>query len=78
MTRIVLVVMIFAALMTMGQQAPVNSPLLEHLAGKWVMHGTVGKQAETHDFNAEWVLQHQHLFREVSCLSRAESPLLNM
>jgi hypothetical protein len=50
-----------------AQQAPVNSPLLDHLAGKWLLQGTVGKQAVTHDFEAEWVLQHHYLrFHEVS------------
>ena len=67
MKRIVLMVVLFAASMTMGQQAPVNSPLLDHLAGKWVMQGNVGKQAETHDFDAEWALHHHYLrFRETS------------
>jgi len=67
MKRIVLVAIIFAALMTVGQQAPVNSPLLDHLAGKWVMQGTVGKQTATHDLDAEWSLQHHYLrFRETS------------
>jgi hypothetical protein len=41
--------------------------LLDHLAGKWLLQGTVGKQSVTHDFDAEWVLQHHYLrFREVS------------
>jgi len=67
MKRIVLMVVLFAASMTMGQQAPVNSPLLDHLAGKWVMQGNVGKQAATHDFDAEWALHHHYLrFRETS------------
>ena len=51
----------------MAQQPPVNSPLLDHLAGKWLLQGTVGKQAVAHDFDAEWVLQHHYLrFHEVS------------
>jgi hypothetical protein len=58
---------ILAALTAMAQQAPVNSPLLDHLAGKWLLQGTVGKQPVTHDFDAEWVLQNHYLrFREVS------------
>jgi len=58
---------ILTAVTLMAQQAPVQSPLLDHLAGKWVLQGTVGKQAVTHDFEAEWVLQHHYLrFREVS------------
>jgi hypothetical protein len=59
--------MTLAALSAMGQQAPVHSPLLDHLAGKWLMEGNVGKQAVTHEFDAEWVLQHHYLrFREIS------------
>ena len=59
--------MMLAALSAMAQQAPVHSPLLDHLAGKWLMEGNVGKQAVTHEFDAEWVLQHHYLrFREIS------------
>jgi hypothetical protein len=59
--------MTLAALSAMAQQAPVHSPLLDHLAGKWLMQGNVGKQAVTHEFDAEWVLQHHYLrFREIS------------
>src|ERR1700683_3582561 len=58
---------IFVALIATAQQPPVNSPLLDHLSGKWVLQGTVGKQTVTHDFDAEWVLQHHYLrFHEVS------------
>ena len=67
MKQLVLVMTIFASLIAMAQQAPVSSPLLDHLAGKWLMQGTVGKQSVTHDFDAEWVLQHHYLrFHEVS------------
>lgn len=67
MKQLVLVMTIFASLIAMAQQPPVSSPLLDHLAGKWLMQGTVGKQAVTHDLDAEWVLQHHYLrLREVS------------
>ena len=67
MRQLVIVTTIFSALIAVAQQAPVNSPLLDHLAGKWVMRGSVGKQSVTHDFEAEWVLQHHYLrFYEVS------------
>ena len=67
MKQLFLLVTILAAHGAMAQQAPVNSPLLDHLAGKWTMQGTVGKQPTTHDMDAEWVLQHHYLrFREVS------------
>ena len=67
MKQLWVVAIMLAVRVAMAQQAPVNSPLLDHLAGKWVMQGTVGKQAVTHDFDAEWVLQHHYLrFHEVS------------
>jgi hypothetical protein len=69
MKRLVIIIipMLLAALSGMAQQAPVNSPLLDHLSGKWVMQGAVGKQPTIHDFDGEWVIQHHYLrFREVS------------
>jgi hypothetical protein len=67
MKQLVIAAIILAALSATAQQAPINSPLLDHLAGKWLLQGTVGKQAVTHDFDAEWVLQHHYLrFHEVS------------
>ena len=67
MKQLVILATILAALTVRAQQAPVNSPLLDHLAGKWLLQGTVGKQPVTHDFDAEWVLQHHNLrFHEVS------------
>ena len=67
MTRLVFVAAIFAALIATAQQAPVNSPLLDHLAGKWLMQGTLAKYSVTHELDAEWVLQHHYLrFHEVS------------
>ncbi|GAA0538928.1 hypothetical protein FHS83_003640 [Rhizomicrobium palustre] len=35
--------------------------LLDHLAGSWVLTGTIGKEATTHDVKAEWVLNDQYL-----------------
>jgi hypothetical protein len=67
MKQLVFLATVLAALTMTAQQAPVNSPLLDHLAGKWLMQGTVGKQATIHELDAEWVLQHHYLrFQEVS------------
>lgn len=67
MKQLVMLTTMFVALTVMAQQSPVNSPLLDHLAGKWLLHGTIGKQPATHDFDADWVLQHHYLrFHEVS------------
>ena len=67
MKTLLILATICAAASGMAQQPPVNSPLLDHLAGKWLLQGTVGKQSVTHDLDAEWVLQHHYLrFREIS------------
>src|SRR5271154_4624346 len=67
MKQLVFLVTILAALTVTAPQPPINSPVLDHLAGKWLLQGTVGKQSVTPDFDAEWVLQHHYLrFREVS------------
>ena len=44
-----------------AQQPPLNSPLLDHLAGKWVLQGTIAGKQTTHDVEAEWVLDHHYL-----------------
>lgn len=67
MKRLVMLAAMLAALTVDAQQPPVNSPLLDHLAGKWVLQGTVRNQPVTHTLDAEWVLQHHYLrFHEVS------------
>lgn len=67
MKPLIILATILASLTVTAQEAPVNSPLLDHLAGKWLLQGTVGKQSVTHDLEAEWVLQHHYLrFRETS------------
>jgi hypothetical protein len=43
------------------------SQLLNHLAGKWVLEGELGRRHSTHDVTAEWILNHEYLrFHEVS------------
>jgi hypothetical protein len=62
-------ILVFAALCAPGfaQNPPVDSPLLEHLAGKWVAQVSIGGRARTDDISAEWVLQHHYLrLHEVS------------
>ena len=56
-----------SATVAFAQQPPVNSPLLDHLVGRWVLQGTIAGQNTTHDVNAEWVLEHHYLqIHEVS------------
>jgi hypothetical protein len=50
-----------------AQHPPVNSPLLDHLVGRWVLQGTIVGKQTTHDITAEWVANHQYLrLHEVS------------
>ena len=52
---------LFAATPAFAQQATFNDPLVDHLAGKWVLTGQMDKGPVTHDITAEWVLAHQYL-----------------
>jgi hypothetical protein len=50
-----------------AQQATFQDPLVDHLAGKWVLIGQMDRGSVTHDVTAEWVLAHQYLeLHEVS------------
>jgi hypothetical protein len=56
-----------------AQQPPVSSPLLDHLAGKWLMEGTIAGQPTKHNIDAEWVLNHHYLrIHEVSQQKNAD------
>lgn len=44
-----------------AQQPTFTDLLLDRFAGTWVLRGTIGGDATTHDVTAEWVLQHQYL-----------------
>lgn len=62
-----LAAMMLLSVAAMAQQAPVNSPLLDHLAGHWVMRGSIAGRPTTHDVSAKWVMVHHYLqIREVS------------
>lgn len=48
-------------------QSPDPVQLLDHLAGKWVLTGTIGGKQTTHDVEAAWVLRREYLkIHEVS------------
>jgi hypothetical protein len=52
-----------------AQNAPTDAPtqVLNSLAGRWVMSGTLDGKQTTHDVEAEWVLKREYLrFHEVS------------
>jgi len=58
---------ILAAGMAFGQQPTLHDQLLDHLAGNWVMQGTIMGKPAIHDIQAAWVLGHQYvLLHEVA------------
>jgi hypothetical protein len=71
--NLVLVLALLAVPAMFAQQPPVNSPLLDHLAGKWLLEGTIAGQQTKHDVDAEWVLNHHYLrIHEVSQQKKAD------
>ncbi len=48
-----------SAMVVAGPQPTLSDELLDRLVGTWVLEGTIGGKATTHDVTAEWVLNHQ-------------------
>jgi hypothetical protein len=62
-----------AATVTLSaQQPPFHDPLLDRLAGNWVLTGTVRGTETTHDVSAGWVLEHRYL--QIHEVSREKNP----
>lgn len=63
-------VILFAFLFTtaaFAQHAPVDSPLLDRLVGKWVSQTEIMGHKSTRDIDGEWIIQHHYLrLHEVS------------
>ncbi|MBN2184922.1 MAG: DUF1579 family protein [Candidatus Krumholzibacteriota bacterium] len=58
---------LFLSFAAAAQEPCFEDALLDHLAGNWVMTGTIAGAESTHDIAVEWVLGHQYLrIREVS------------
>ena len=65
--KIAVFAVLLASVAAAAQQAPVASPLLDHLTGHWVLRGTIAGKQTTHDVVAEWVIQHHYVrLHEVS------------
>ncbi len=61
--------LLFACSLTSPAQSPSPDPLklLDHLAGNWVLEGTIAGKPTTHDVQARWVLRREYLeLHEVS------------
>lgn len=44
-----------------AQQPAQRDPLLDRLAGSWVLQGTIAGHATIHDIESQWVLNHEYL-----------------
>jgi hypothetical protein len=44
-----------------AQQPTTKDPLLDRLAGTWILQGTIAGHQTTHDIESEWVLNHEYL-----------------
>jgi len=63
----VVTVLVLLSLPAAAEQQGFQDELLDHMAGDWLMSGTIGGAQVTHDLVAEWVLGHQYLrFHEVA------------
>jgi hypothetical protein len=70
--NLIVVLALLTTTASLAQQPPVSSPLLDHLAGKWVMEGTIAGQPTKHDIDAQWVLEHHYL--QIHEVSREKKP----
>ena len=44
-----------------AQEPARKEPLLDRLAGNWILQGTIAGHETTHDIESEWVLNHEYL-----------------
>ena len=60
-------ILLLLCLPAVAEQQGFQDELLDHMAGNWLMSGTIGGSQVTHDLVAGWVLGHQYLrFHEVA------------
>ncbi len=52
---------ILIPLLCVAQETTFQDSLLDHMAGRWVLHGTIAGKVTTHDVEAGWVLGHQYM-----------------
>lgn len=65
--RLVQLLLLLAATTAVAQQAPLKSPLLDHMTGHWVLRGEIAGKPTVHDVDGEWVIQHHYVrLHEVS------------
>ena len=63
----ILALLLMTSFSAFAQETPKNDPLLDRLAGNWILQGTIAGRETTHDIDSEWVLNHEYLrIHEVS------------
>ena len=61
-TTLAILALLFMTSFSASAQEPTRrDPLLDHLAGSWVLQGTIAGHETTHDIESEWVLNHEYL-----------------
>lgn len=61
-TNLAILALLFMASFSASAQVPTHKdPLLDRLAGSWILQGTIAEQDTTHDIESEWVLGHEYL-----------------
>jgi len=52
---------VLSAFSASAQQPAPKDPLLDRLAGSWVLRGTIAKHETTHDVESTWLFGHEYL-----------------
>src|SRR5580693_4210935 len=58
---LILAFLVMASFSVSAQQPTQREPLLDHLAGSWILQGTIAGRETTHDIESEWLLNHEYL-----------------
>jgi hypothetical protein len=61
-TSLAILVLLFVTSFSASAQEPTHKdPLLDRLAGSWIVQGTIAGHEATHDIESEWVLNHEYV-----------------
>ena len=71
-----LALLVLAAFSASAQQPAPKAPLLDRLAGSWILQGTIAKHETTHDVESAWLLGNEYLqLHEISREKNAQGQL---